>query len=158
MHDDLVGVAVRHSVWMTWNVALALVPLALSRTLFHNERRRGPAWWAGLVAFVLFLPNAPYVLTDVIHLIADVRRVQSDALITFLVLPVYAVFFLVGVEAYVLAVSELSQWLRRRGVERTQRLSIRLGIHLLCAFGVVLGRVQRLNSWDTVVHPMRLGS
>ena len=102
--------------------------------------------------------NAPYVLTDVIHLISDVRQVQSEAVITLVILPLYAVFFFVGVEAYVLAVSELSDWLRRRGVDRARRLSIRLGIHLLCAFGVCLGRVERLNSWDTVVHPMRLAN
>jgi uncharacterized membrane protein len=156
MHDDLVGAALRHSVWMTWNVVLALVPLLLSRSLFHTERRRGAAWWTGLVAFVLFLPNAPYVLTDVIHLISDVRQVQSEAVITFVVLPVYAVFFVIGVEAYVLAMTELSDWLRRRNVDRAHRLSIRLGIHMLCAFGVQLGRVDRLNSWDTVIHPMRL--
>src|SRR3954447_2091176 len=123
MQEDLVGAAVRHTVWMTWNVVLALVPVALSRSLFHTERRRGAAWWAGLVAFVLFLPNAPYVLTDVIHLIADVREVQSDAVITLVVLPVYAVFFLVGIEAYVLAITELSDWLRRRNVDRAHRLS-----------------------------------
>jgi uncharacterized membrane protein len=154
--DDLVGAAVRHIVWMSWNVALALVPLALSRSLFQKERRRSLTWWAGLVAFMLFLPNAPYVLTDVIHLIADVRTVQSQAVIALLVIPAYAIFFFVGVEAYVLAMRDVSNWLGRRGFDRAHRLSIRLGIHFLCAVGVQLGRVERLNSWDTFLHPMRL--
>src|SRR5947207_10573569 len=156
MHDELVQSALRHSVWMSWNAILALVPLALSRRIFRGEPHRTAAWWAGLVAFILFLPNAPYVLTDVVHLIDDIRYVHSDTTITLVVLPVYAVFFLFGMEAYVLAVTELSQWLRRQGVHRSARVTVRLGIHLLCAIGIGLGRIERLNSWDTAVHPMRI--
>ena len=153
---DLVGAAVRHLDWMSWNAALAFVPVLLSRALFRTDGPRTAAWWAGVVAFVLFLPNAPYVLTDVIHLIADVRHTESQAVIALVVIPTYALFFTLGVGAYVMAIRDLSHWLRRHGVDRAHRLSIRLGIHLLCAFGVQLGRVERLNSWDTVVHPMRL--
>jgi uncharacterized membrane protein len=158
MHDEYVQAALRHSIWMSWNALLALVPLALSHRLFRGDphRPRTTAWWAGLVAFILFLPNAPYVLTDVVHLIDDVRYVQSDTVITLVVIPVYAVFFIIGMEAYVLAVTELSQWLRRQGVARPGRLTIRLGLHLLCAIGIGLGRIERLNSWDTAFHPMRI--
>ena len=153
---DLVGAAVRHLNWMSWNAALAFVPVLLSRALFRDERPHNAGWWAGVVAFVLFLPNAPYVLTDVIHLIADVRATESQSVIALAVIPTYALFFTMGVGAYVVAMRDLSNCLRRHGVDRAHRLSIRLGIHLLCAFGIQLGRVHRLNSWDTVVHPMRL--
>lgn len=51
--------------WMVWNTVLALVPLALSITLFSPARRiRSVSWWVGLAAFFAVLPNAPYVLTD----------------------------------------------------------------------------------------------
>ena len=156
MHDEFVRAALNHSIWMSWNAILAFVPLALSHRLFRGEPQRTRAWWAGVVAFILFLPNAPYVLTDVVHLIDDVRYVQSDALITLVVIPVYAVFFVIGMEAYVLAVSELSRWLRHQGIARAGRLTIRLGVHLLCAIGIGLGRIERLNTWDTAFHPMRI--
>jgi uncharacterized membrane protein len=53
---------------LSWNLLLALVPLVLSMLLFEDERTRGWFWWLGVGLFVAFLPNAPYALTDVIHL------------------------------------------------------------------------------------------
>ncbi len=61
--------------WMGWNLLLALVPLALALLLFRGRRERTALWWLGTAAFVAFLPNAPYVMTDVIHLFTDVRMV-----------------------------------------------------------------------------------
>src|SRR5215813_31019 len=63
-----------HGHWMAWNTGLAAVPLVLALLLFRQGRRRTVPWWAGAVAFVAFLPNAPCVLTDVVHLLGDLRR------------------------------------------------------------------------------------
>ncbi len=64
--------------WMVWNTMLALVPLALSFTLFSPGRRcRSMGWWFGFAVFVAALPNAPYVLTDVIHLVDDARLIGA---------------------------------------------------------------------------------
>ena len=63
--------------WMTWNVALALLPLLAAVVLFGRDAaHRSMLWWAGLVGLVLFLPNAPYVLTDVVHLPESLRGVR----------------------------------------------------------------------------------
>jgi uncharacterized membrane protein len=56
--------------FMVWNSLLALVPLALALVVFRRGARTGTFWWrAGVAIFVVMLPNAPYVLTDVIHLV-----------------------------------------------------------------------------------------
>lgn len=34
------------------------------------------------------------------------------------------------------------------------RLAIELPVHALCALGIVIGRVARLNSWDTIARPV----
>src|SRR5258707_813088 len=67
--------------FMLWNAFLAGCPAALALALFTRPapERRGVLWWAGLAAWVLFLPNAPYVLTDVVHMIDDIQRAHSDA-------------------------------------------------------------------------------
>jgi uncharacterized membrane protein len=57
------------------NFVLALVPFGLSLVLFRLKLPRYNFWWNCLwwmlaLAFLLFLPNAAYVLTDIIHLIA----------------------------------------------------------------------------------------
>jgi uncharacterized membrane protein len=81
--------------WMAWNLVLALAPWLLSLVLFRRERRPGWAWFAGLGAWVLLIPNAAYVLTDVVHLPAAVRREPSDAQVLLVVFPLYVAFFAV---------------------------------------------------------------
>jgi uncharacterized membrane protein len=141
----------RNIPWMAWNLFLAMVPLALAVLLFRGRRHRGAAWWAGVAAFLAFLPNAPYVLTDVLHLVGDVQR-SSDAVIVFGLLPQYGLFFLAGFGAYVAALVALERYLVRAGLRR-HVLPAMVAIHGLSAVGVYLGRFLRFNSWDLLVAP-----
>jgi uncharacterized membrane protein len=147
---------VRHDFWwMTWNTFLAWIPVVLALVLFRvpwAAGRRGPLWWAGLGLFVLFLPNAPYVATDLIHLRADVELVGADGPVVTAVLPVYAAFVGSGFLAYYLSLAELGRYLDRIGLDRW-RGPVTLAAHSLCAIGVFLGRWARLNSWEPVVEP-----
>jgi uncharacterized membrane protein len=145
------------SHWMSWNLLLAIVPLGLSLLLFQGDHSRSLAWWLGVVGFVIFLPNAPYVLTDVIHLVAEIQRNQSLLINTLIIIPKYFVFMLIGIQAYVLSLLRLGQWLTRR------QLSHRIGfieflLHGLSAIGVYLGRFERFNSWDLLTRPLEVVS
>ena len=138
--------------WMTWNSFLAFIPLALSYWLFCGRGRRTFAWWVGLLVFMAFLPNAPYVLTDVIHLIDDIRHGYSIWIITLALIPQYLVFMFAGMEAYVLSVVNLGRYLQQRGWQRFAPM-VELVTHALCAIGIYLGRFQRFNSWDILTQP-----
>jgi uncharacterized membrane protein len=60
-----------------------------------------------------FLPNAPYVLTDILHLVDDIRQGYSIWTITLLLVPQYVLFMQLGFEAYVISVLfERSPYLR----------------------------------------------
>jgi uncharacterized membrane protein len=85
---------------MAWNVALALAPWLLSLLLFRPNRRPGAAWFCGALTCLLLMPNAPYILTDVLHLPADVRREPSDAIVLLVIFPTYATLFALGFAAY----------------------------------------------------------
>ena len=156
MRTYVADVVLQHSRWMTWNALLALVPLVLAELLFSRPRPRTRQWWAGLVAFLLFLPNAPYVLTDVIHLFEDVRRIHSDTAVLFVLVPVYAGLFAVGFGAYVLSIRQLARWLLREGANRPQVVAAIGAVHALSAIGIDLGRFQRFNSWDALLRPVTL--
>ena len=98
LHDAL-KIAQGNLNFMVWNTFLAIVPLVISLWLFRGQptpllggdRRRSPRalprpsilWWIGFATFIAFLPNAPYVLTDIIHLIREIRFVRSTSIITF---------------------------------------------------------------------------
>jgi uncharacterized membrane protein len=141
-----------HGQWMIWNTFLAVVPVVLAFVLFRPGRTRTRGWWFGLVTFVLFLPNAPYLLTDVVHLFGDIRTRPSDLQVLGIYVPVYLVLFSVGFVLYTTALDQLHRYVR---VEAPTRAwwPIELTIHVLCAVGIYLGRVVRLNSWDVFTRP-----
>ena len=137
--------------WMGWNAFLALVPLVLARILFgHRDRPRWVLVTGGAV-FVVFLPNAPYVLTDVLHLPHDLSA--ADGWLAAGLLGQYLCLFTIGFAAYVLSLVRLERWLADHGVSRRAVLLTDLSLHALCAVGIVLGRVFRFNSWDLVTNP-----
>ncbi|TAG94817.1 MAG: DUF1361 domain-containing protein [Oscillatoriales cyanobacterium] len=199
--------------WMSWNLFLALVPLALSFWLFRKPRSRwlmwgtgfllgatflpstrlflahlkhilqdlgktyilgaiaitvalmavdiwvirqrgvrSLRWWAGFFAFIAFLPNAPYVLTDIIHLIQQSQQGQSVWVVTLALIPQYLVFMIAGFEAYVLSVMSLGYYLTQQGWGKFVLLA-ELTIHALSAIGIYLGRFIRFNSWDLLTNP-----
>jgi len=139
--------------WMTWNLFLAFIPLVLSVWLFRRiKRSRSWVWWLGFAVFYAFLPNAPYLLTDVIHLINDIRTIQSVWIITLVLIPVYLVVILAGFEAYVISVINMGYYLHR--IDKSQWvLGMELITHALSAVGVYWGRFLRFNSWDFVTQP-----
>lgn len=139
--------------WMTWNLFLAFIPLALSIWLFRRDKRsRSWVWWLGFAVFYAFLPNAPYLLTDVIHLIDDIRTIQSVWMITLVIIPVYLVVILAGFEAYVISLINIGHYLHRIGKSQWI-LGMELITHALSAVGVYWGRFLRFNSWDFVTQP-----
>ncbi|HET6951349.1 MAG TPA: DUF1361 domain-containing protein [Acidimicrobiales bacterium] len=146
------AVAARNSLWMTWNLILAAIPAALAVAVFRHRGPRTVLWWLGAGLGVLFLPNAPYVVTDLVHLQGDVVLAQSNFAVVYGVLPVYGMFIAAGFACYALALGEAGRYLDAHGMARW-RPSIEVGVHLVCAVGVVLGRVARLNSWEPVTEP-----
>jgi uncharacterized membrane protein len=144
---------VNNAGWMGWNMFLALVPLLLARVLFgHRERRRWVLVTGGAV-FVAFLPNAPYVLTDVLHLPRELSVAHGNGWLAAALVGQYLCLFAVGFAAYVLSLVRLERWLADHGVSRRAVLGVDLSLHALCAVGIVLGRVFRFNSWDLVTNP-----
>ena len=45
-------------------VVVVGMALLVDRAIIPERPWASPLWWGGVVLFVLFLPNAPYVLTD----------------------------------------------------------------------------------------------
>jgi len=143
----------RHSGWIAWNLFLAFIPLAVSFWLFRRQTNaRSPLWWAAYLVFIAFLPNAPYLLTDIIHLIRGVQAGYSVWVIALVFVPFHVTAILFGFEAYVVSLVNQAHYLKRQGCARYILWS-ELATHGLCAVGVYLGRFRRFNSWDLVTDP-----
>ena len=102
--------------------------------------------------WLVFFPNAPYLVTDLIHINPDDRGAISflgDAT-------------LVSVAPAGLALGFSSLMLVERGVRERfgGRLALVAAVLSLAAasLGIYLGRVVRLNSWDLLTRPRVVGS
>src|SRR3954469_3577529 len=97
--------------FMLWNLYLAAIPAVAALVLFRRPARIGPGWFVGFGVWLLFLPNAPYVLTDVVHLHEDLQGSQSSSH-TYAVLATYAAFFAAGLVSYVVSLQMFRRFLR----------------------------------------------
>ena len=92
-------------------------------------------------AWLVFLPNAPYVLTDFIHLGTRHRLFDSVVFAAFTSLALGFVSLLVVQLVVTRAAGAFMGWL------------VALSALALSSVGIYLGRVQRLNSWDVLQRP-----
>ncbi len=148
------------SLWgMGWNLFLAFIPLVLAGLLFRRGRRLGPFGYLGVAAFILFLPNAAYVLTDVIQLVRHVRQQPYVPVwtIALVLVPQYAAFMIAGFEAHVLSLCRVGACLRSLGRGRWV-VPAEVALNFAVAVGLYLGRYRRFNSWDILRDPLRLGT
>jgi uncharacterized membrane protein len=140
-----------------WNLLLAAAPFLLALVLFVWCRRRSVFWWLGVICFMLLLPNAAYMLTDVLHLVRQIRREPHLPLwaVCLVLIPEYAAIMLFGLQSHVLSLMLLGRYLRRNDKNHWV-IPVELLLNFLCAFGIYLGRFQRLNSWDIATAPEKL--
>lgn len=140
---------------IVWNLFLAYIPVFLSVWLFRFSSRRSPIWWVILAIFVAFLPNAPYILTDIIHYIWSIQKSIPVSIIIFALTPQYLFFLIGGLEAYVMSLLNLEFYLEKVGQGKSI-FAVQILIHFLSAIGIYLGRFLRFNSWDFVTQPDEL--
>lgn len=133
------------------NLILALVPLGVAVVFDHRYRHRAPGMGALIMLFLwlLFLPNAPYLITDLIHLRPRLMiPLWYDALLMFL-------FAFTGVMAGALSIGKIFKRLRY-WIGRPVALSICMISVPLSGLGVYMGRFLRWNSWDFLFRPQHV--
>lgn len=138
-----------------WNLFLAFIPLTLSFYLFRLSATRNLFWWASLLVFIAFLPNAPYILTDSIHIIELGQGSYPSWAIIFVLIPQYILFITTGFEAYVISLTKLDNYLVDLIAKRSLIL-VNAIAHILCVIGIYIGRFERFNSWDLVSRPLKV--
>lgn len=135
-----------------WNLFLAFIPLLLSFYLFRPPAMRNILWWTSLLIFIAFLPNAPYILTDSIHIIELSQANYPNWAIMLILIPQYILFICLGFEAYVISLVKLELYLTNF-IAQKYLILVNAIAHSLCVVGVYLGRFERFNSWDFVTKP-----
>lgn len=139
-------------IYILWNIFLAFVPFLISSILLKcNEANKLNKTFFIISVFLwfLFIPNAHYIITDLIHL----GEVKYAPVIydTFLLFSSALVGLLFGLYS----LSHMEQIIEDRFSKKVASISM-LVIFLLIGFGIYIGRFMRFNSWDFLSNYMSI--
>lgn len=155
--------------FLAWNLFLAIIPLTLHSTVLWARSRlsgmvRRIVTVFSTAAWLLFLPNAFYLLTDFMHLnpqaLVNKRDNENHFAIVYergdalyildsLLLVCVTLF---GAIVGGIALYQAYRYLRNR-FQKPLRLAIIGAVVCMVAVGVYIGRYGRWNSWDALYRP-----
>jgi uncharacterized membrane protein len=138
-------------VFLPWNLFLAWVPYQISTALMQKPGLVERRWKLGAlcIAWILFIPNAFYILTDLFHLqLREESTRWFDLTLIFsfawngLLLGILSVRQMEKIASHVVGLK--SEWL------------FLAPVMWLIALGIYIGRFMRFNSWDVITNPFTL--
>ena len=151
----LVGARVAYSesgrhLGLIWNLFLAWIPFILAYVAHATSWRRVSLYFIIpiiAVLWLIFFPNAPYMLTD----LQDLTRLGGGAPLW------YDVIIVVWFSWTGMLLGVISLYLMQDIVQRTFGRSsgwvFVFFVSALSSFGIYIGRFVRLNSWDILQDP-----
>ncbi len=148
-------------LFLNWNLFLAFIPWALSSMLivYPKLQVKKLAVISLLGTWLLFFPNAPYILTDLFHLNHSASMPMWFDLLLILSFAWVGLMFgfmsLWDIEK-ILATYWHSSRLKRVLNARIAIPLVSMILLLLGSFGIYLGRYLRWNSWDIIQEPFAI--
>ncbi len=135
--------------FLVWNLFLAAIPFPMALVAGALVgARHALAAVPPLIGWMLFLPNAPYLVTDILHLRRSDAPLWYDALL-------YGSFAVSGILLCFGSVALVHVAVRSRAGS-VAGWTLAMSCLLLSGFGVYLGRVERWNSWNFWQTPRSL--
>ena len=135
-------------LFLNWNLFLAFLPwvLTLLTILTPRIERSQIAIFLLMLVWLLFFPNAPYILTDLIHL-----QHRSNVPMWFDLILILS-FAWTGLMYGLMSLWEIERILGNY-FKRQYVVFLSVCLLFLSSFGVYLGRFLRWNSWDVINEP-----
>ena len=137
--------------FLVWNLFLAWIPLYISKQIItlDNQSKSGVITGSLFFVWLLFFPNAPYVITDLFHLkpVVDVPLWFDLILIISFAWNALMIGFV--------SLLEIQRFLNRKFSQQLS-WSVIISVLILSGFGVFLGRYERWNTWDIIFNPLAL--
>jgi uncharacterized membrane protein len=138
-------------LFLIWNLFLAWIPYWIALSIEKAARLTNSRLIIGgmLITWLLFFPNAPYILTDLLHL------KSRSPIPKWYDMMVLVSFAWTGLMLGFLSLYEIQLFLQKR-LHAKLAWMLTISAIILCAFGIYLGRFLRWNSWDAITNPTTL--
>ncbi|MBA3724475.1 MAG: DUF1361 domain-containing protein [Candidatus Levybacteria bacterium] len=130
--------------WMSLNILLAVAAVLLAY-IFLKSKNKTIKVISGIL-WLLFLPNTIYLFTDMLHILYQWEQVQGFEKVIIAIQ--FAVLQVVGFTTFILAFRPFEVVLKWLKYQEKKKVYAIILFNFLIAFGIVLGRVERINSWD----------
>lgn len=139
-----------HYIFLLWNLFLAWIPFQLSVVLIARGQHNRWYHYFLLACWLLFFPNALYIITDLVHL----EESRSDVPVWFDAI----LLFTSSVAGLIMAFASLYQveFFLKNTISQKHVTKLVIATLFLGSFGVYIGRFLRWNSWDIVTNPFSL--
>jgi uncharacterized membrane protein len=136
--------------FLLWNLFLAWVPFQLSVTLTESANRNKWYSYFLLLSWLLFFPNALYIITDLVHL----DESKGDVPVWFDAI----LLFTCSVAGLIMAFVSLYQveMFLKKNISPRHTGKLVMSALFLGSFGVYVGRFLRWNSWSIITKPQLL--
>lgn len=131
-------------VWMAFNISLALIAV-FSGWLFLTVKNR---FLKVLLFFIwlIFMPNTIYIFTDLLHIPDEWQRLENLGRVVMTIQ--FLILEIAGFVSFVIGLLPFERMLKNYKFKKYEIIIAIILFNFLIAFGVVLGRIQRLNSWE----------
>ncbi|ULO07012.1 DUF1361 domain-containing protein [Paenibacillus sp. 19GGS1-52] len=146
--------------FLIWNLFLAWIPFLFSMAAYELDKKR--IWGLLLIplgiAWLLFFPNSPYIMTDLVHLSGGKGKYIVGGTIQSRYWYDLVTLLLFTWSGWLTGFFSLYQF--QSVIYRKSSLLLSwVFVLVACAlggYGVLLGRVYRLNSWDVLTDRHQL--
>jgi uncharacterized membrane protein len=139
-----------HFRFLAWNLVLAVIPALAAAAMSSADQRQRPVLVAVCGAvWLLFLPNAPYLITDLVHL------EPRPPVPYWFDIGLFAAFAGAGVLAAFSSFGDVQQ-VASRHFGRWAGWAVVAVASFGAGFGIELGRMGRYNSWSVLTKPRGL--
>ena len=135
--------------FLIWNLFLAFLPLLISSIIVQKKNKKWIYYIFPGILWLLLLPNAPYIITDFIHL------EETNTVPLWFDLMLILSFAWNGLMFWLITIFHFNNFIKDRLRPFLNRMANQL-IIFLSALGVYLGRYGRYNSWDVFTDPFEI--
>lgn len=134
-------------LFLNWNLFLAIIPFLISSYLKNKKNQSKLIILLMISIWILFFPNAPYILTDLFHL-----KNRTSAPIWFDLILILS-FAWTGITFGFLSLRHIESMIKPY-LSSFQKNAIIVFFLFLSSFGIYLGRFLRWNSWHIINKPI----
>jgi uncharacterized membrane protein len=134
--------------WMGWNIFLSFLPVIFGYLGIKYSKKKYSLLF--FILWFIFFANSIYLVTDIQYL---PTQFSINPLFDFLLIVEYFVLVLLGVVTYFYSLLPIIKFIEKGRKKLTFEIFL---FNFVIAFGVILGKVERTESWDLILNPSKV--